>query len=61
MYSGVMDCAKKIVKTEGFAGLYKGTLTPLLGAGVCVAIQFGALENCKRWYFIYKYLSYLIH
>ncbi|KAJ3303389.1 Mitochondrial carrier protein ymc2 [Kappamyces sp. JEL0829] len=49
MYTGVVDCAKKIIKTEGALGLYKGTLTPLLGAGVCVAIQFSALEACKRW------------
>jgi solute carrier family 25 carnitine/acylcarnitine transporter 20/29 len=48
-YKGVSDCARKIVQQEGLGGLYKGTLTPLLGAGVCVAIQFGALENCKRW------------
>jgi solute carrier family 25 carnitine/acylcarnitine transporter 20/29 len=26
----------------------KGTLTPLLGIGVCVSIQFGALEYAKR-------------
>ena len=27
---------------------YKGTLAPLLGIGVCVSIQFGALEYAKR-------------
>ena len=26
----------------------QGTLTPLLGIGVCVSIQFGALEYAKR-------------
>ena len=26
----------------------QGTLTPLLGIGVCVSIQFGALEYSKR-------------
>lgn len=26
----------------------QGTLTPLLGIGVCVSIQFGALEYVKR-------------
>lgn len=29
-------------------GRKKGTLTPLLGIGLCVAIQFGALEATKR-------------
>ncbi|KAJ3276522.1 Mitochondrial carrier protein ymc2 [Terramyces sp. JEL0728] len=49
LYTGVADCVKKTVKNEGFLGLYKGTLTPLLGAGVCVAIQFSALESAKRF------------
>lgn len=47
-YSGVLDCASKIMKTENVAGFYKGTLTPLLGIGACVSIQFGALEAIKR-------------
>lgn len=28
----------------------QGTLTPLLGIGVCVSIQFGALEHTKRFF-----------
>jgi hypothetical protein len=28
--------------------IIQGTLTPLLGIGVCVSIQFGALEYAKR-------------
>lgn len=28
--------------------MFQGTLTPLLGIGVCVSIQFGALEYAKR-------------
>jgi solute carrier family 25 carnitine/acylcarnitine transporter 20/29 len=43
-----MDCVKQTLKKEGPTGFYKGTLTPLLGAGVCVAIQFGALDFGKR-------------
>lgn len=27
----------------------QGTLSPLLGIGVCVSIQFGAVEATKRW------------
>lgn len=27
----------------------QGTLSPLLGIGVCVSIQFGAVESMKRW------------
>ncbi|EIW83468.1 mitochondrial carrier [Coniophora puteana RWD-64-598 SS2] len=47
-YSGMMDCAGGILKNEGPLAFYKGTLTPLLGIGVCVSIQFGALEFAKR-------------
>ncbi|KAJ6498771.1 mitochondrial carrier domain-containing protein [Mycena sanguinolenta] len=47
-YSGMMHCATGILKNEGPLAFYKGTLTPLLGIGVCVSIQFGALEFTKR-------------
>ncbi|KAJ7282681.1 mitochondrial carrier domain-containing protein [Mycena rebaudengoi] len=47
-YSGMMHCATGILKNEGPLAFYKGTLTPLLGIGVCVSIQFGALEYAKR-------------
>jgi solute carrier family 25 carnitine/acylcarnitine transporter 20/29 len=30
--------------------LLQGTLTPLLGIGVCVSIQFGVLEYSKRYF-----------
>lgn len=57
IYSGVGDCVKKTVSEEGLLGLYKvcshltkGTLTPLMGAGVCVAIQFSAMETAKRFF-----------
>ncbi|KAJ3170360.1 Mitochondrial carrier protein ymc2 [Geranomyces variabilis] len=48
LYTGMGDCVKKTIRDEGFAGFYKGTLTPLIGVGACVAIQFGALEYAKR-------------
>ncbi|KAJ7502391.1 mitochondrial carrier domain-containing protein [Mycena galericulata] len=47
-YTGMMHCATGILKNEGPLAFYKGTLTPLLGIGVCVSIQFAALENVKR-------------
>ncbi|KAI0081981.1 mitochondrial carrier [Panus rudis PR-1116 ss-1] len=49
-YSGMLDCAGGILKNEGPLAFYKGTLTPLLGIGVCVSIQFGALEYSKRYF-----------
>ncbi|TRM70257.1 mitochondrial carrier domain-containing protein [Schizophyllum amplum] len=47
-YTGMMGCAGGILKNEGPLAFYKGTLSPLLGIGVCVSIQFGALEWTKR-------------
>jgi hypothetical protein len=49
-YSGMLDCAGRLLKNEGPLAFYKGTLTPLLGIGVCVSIQFGAAERTKRFF-----------
>ncbi|EMD33691.1 hypothetical protein CERSUDRAFT_117772 [Gelatoporia subvermispora B] len=49
-YSGMFHCAGGILKNEGPLAFYKGTLTPLLGIGVCVSIQFGVLEYSKRYF-----------
>ncbi|KAK7473273.1 Mitochondrial carrier protein ymc2 [Stygiomarasmius scandens] len=49
-YSGMLHCAGGILKNEGPLAFYKGTLTPLLGIGVCVSIQFGVIEYMKRFY-----------
>lgn len=48
MYKNSLDCAKKIYKNEGFWTFYRGTLSPLVGIGACVSIQFGVNEACKR-------------
>ena len=40
-YSGILDCFKQIYRESGLKGFYKGTLSPLLGNGMQVALQFG--------------------
>ncbi|KAH8118960.1 mitochondrial carrier [Phellopilus nigrolimitatus] len=47
-YSGMIHCAGGILKNEGPLAFYKGTVSPLMGIGACVSIQFGALEYTKR-------------
>jgi len=47
-YTGMVQCATGIFKNEGPLAFYKGTLSPLLGIGVCVSIQFAVLESAKR-------------
>ena len=49
IYKNPMDCARKIYVEEGFYTFYRGTLSPLVGIGACVSIQFGVNEACKRY------------
>lgn len=49
-YTGPLDCFSKVLKSEGPLAFYKGTLTPLLGIGACVSIQFAALGAAKRFF-----------
>ncbi|RUP43685.1 mitochondrial carrier domain-containing protein [Jimgerdemannia flammicorona] len=48
LYTGMADCVKKTLQKEGWTGFYKGTVTPLVGIGACVSIQFVVLEHMKR-------------
>ena len=36
------------MKNEGPLAFYKGTLTPLIGIGACVSVQFGAFHYARR-------------
>ncbi|KAK7192839.1 hypothetical protein DPSP01_012950 [Paraphaeosphaeria sporulosa] len=47
-YSGALDAATKIYKNEGALAFYKGTLTPLIGIGACVSVQFGGFHYARR-------------
>jgi solute carrier family 25 (mitochondrial carnitine/acylcarnitine transporter), member 20/29 len=47
-YTSALDCATKIWSHEGPLAFYKGTLTPLLGIGACVSVQFGAFHYARR-------------
>ncbi len=47
-YKNPYDCARKIYLNEGLFTFYRGTLSPLVGIGACVSIQFGVNEACKR-------------
>lgn len=49
-YSGALSAATSIYKKEGALAFYKGTLTPLIGIGACVSVQFGAFHQARRWF-----------
>lgn len=47
-YSNALEAAKAVYIKEGPLAFYKGTLTPLIGIGACVSVQFGAFNAAKR-------------
>ncbi|KAH8668517.1 mitochondrial carrier domain-containing protein [Xylariales sp. PMI_506] len=49
-YNSALEAAKSIYTKEGPLAFYKGTLTPLLGIGACVSIQFGAFGYARRFF-----------
>ncbi|KAK2003981.1 mitochondrial carrier [Colletotrichum falcatum] len=48
--SSALTAASQIYKNEGPLAFYKGTLTPLIGIGACVSIQFGAFHQARRYF-----------
>jgi len=47
-YASALDAAKTIFTDEGPLAFYKGSLTPLVGIGACVSVQFGAFHWARR-------------
>jgi solute carrier family 25 carnitine/acylcarnitine transporter 20/29 len=50
VYPNALVAAKTIYAQEGALAFYKGTLTPLIGIGACVSVQFGAFGFAKRYF-----------
>ncbi|CAK9833934.1 Mitochondrial folate transporter/carrier [Anthophora retusa] len=48
-YNGLVDAAKKIYKTEGWRGFYRGFVPGIFGVSHG-AIQFMVYEELKNWY-----------
>ncbi|KAG7107433.1 Mitochondrial glycine transporter YMC1 like protein [Verticillium longisporum] len=47
-HTSALEAATAIYRNEGPLAFYKGTLTPLVGIGACVSIQFGAFHQARR-------------
>lgn len=45
---GAGEVVKGIVGKEGYGAFYKGTMAPMAGIGMCVAIQFGTNDAMKK-------------
>ncbi|KAJ3370806.1 hypothetical protein GGF31_003832 [Allomyces arbusculus] len=51
MYTGSVDCFRKIVHKEGVRGLYKGLASPLVGAvleNATLFVSYNAIQNAIR-------------
>lgn len=48
IYSGSMDCFRKIIKKEGPLALYKGTAIPLATIGSVSAIHFTTFNTIRK-------------
>lgn len=51
MYSGIMDCALKIFKTEGFGGFYKGWSASFLRIGPHTVLSLCFWQELRKYYF----------
>ena len=43
-YSGMMDCARTMVRTEGFLSVYKGLGPNIVKGALSTGLQFGFFE-----------------
>ena len=48
-YNGIIDCCKKIYKTEGIPGFYRGLPATWLKTGPAVAIQFWTIGKLNKF------------
>jgi len=48
LFGGIVDCAAKTIRHEGFRGLYKGMLTPLFSIPPIYAVVFGVYGGIRR-------------
>ncbi|RCH95725.1 hypothetical protein CU098_010124 [Rhizopus stolonifer] len=49
-YKGVIDCGQKIVKVEGYGGLYKGLSPSIIRVLPGTCITFLVYENLTQWF-----------
>jgi solute carrier family 25 phosphate transporter 23/24/25/41 len=48
LYTGMVDCLRKTVQAEGWAGLYRGIQVNILKAAPAVAISYAVFEQSKE-------------
>ncbi|KAJ1665729.1 hypothetical protein EV178_002984 [Coemansia sp. RSA 1646] len=48
-YPSLIVCARRSIAEEGFSGLYRGLLPPLLTASIAKSLSFSLFEKTKLW------------
>ena len=48
-YTGIINCMKVLVTSEGPASLYRGLLSPVLGYGLIKATAFASYDQAKKF------------
>lgn len=48
-YSGAIDCAAKVVRAEGLAGLFRGTTATVFRETPAFGLYFACYEGTKDW------------
>ena len=49
-YNGIIDCVRKIIKTDGFFGLYNGLSISYIKTFPTLAIQFWCYDTLKDFF-----------
>ncbi|XP_004343393.1 solute carrier family 25 [Capsaspora owczarzaki ATCC 30864] len=49
LYTGMVDCFRKIIKSEGALALYSGMLSPVVGVAGVKAVVFGSYGGISQW------------
>eukprot|EP01083_Nonionella_stella_P012838 36247_1 len=49
LYSGLVDCFRKIIVNEGPTGLYRGILPNFMKAVPAISVSYVVFENVKSW------------
>lgn len=46
-FQGIWDCIKRVYKTDGLAGLYKGYFVGIIGGTIYRSVHFGLYDTAK--------------
>ena len=49
-YSGIIDCARKVLRSEGIIGLYRGLPAAYIKTFPTLAIQLSMIDTLGHWY-----------